>query len=152
MIRKKWPVVFILLFALILIAGFLLNDKMNEYISVKMKEQAGSEVVLSGEAWVDSLFNYDKNSNPYQYSLLEFKSTGCAVCKQMEAELEKIRKSEKNKVNVVVINIMNRNSQNLMKYFGISAVPTQIILDKTGNELFRNYGFIAAERLKSKME
>ena len=152
MIRKKWPVVFILLFALILMVAFLFKDKMNDFISVKMKEQAGSEVVLSGEAWVDSLFNYEKNREPYHYSLLEFKSAGCTVCKQMEAELEKIRQSEENRVNVVVINIMNRNSQNLMKYFGISAVPTQIILDKTGNEIFRNYGFITAEKLKSRIE
>jgi thioredoxin 1 len=47
---------------------------------------------------------------------------------------------------------MNANSQNVMKYFGISAVPTQLLLDSEGNEFFRNYGFIAAEDLMGKIQ
>ena len=53
--------------------------------------------------------------------------------------------------NVVVIQIMNPDSQEMMKYFGISAVPTHLILDKNGNEFFRKYGFIAASELKSQI-
>jgi thioredoxin-related protein len=60
----------------------------------------------------------------------------------MEPELEKIKKASSQKVNVTVLNVMNVNSQNVMKYFGISAVPTHLILDKQGNEIFRKYGFI----------
>jgi thioredoxin 1 len=39
-----------------------------------------------------------------------------------------------------------------MKYYGISAVPMQILLDKQGNEFFRHYGFISAEELFSKLK
>jgi thioredoxin-related protein len=46
---------------------------------------------------------------------------------------------------------MNVNSQNVMKYFGISAVPTHLILDKEGNEIFRKYGFIPADELLREM-
>lgn len=152
MYRKLFPGLWIAVFAILLIAALLFKDDMNRFISEKMKQQAGVEVILSGEAWVDSLFNYEKNGKDFRYSLLEFKSTGCTICKQMESVLEKVRNSDDKKINVVVLNIMNPNSQNVMKYFGISAVPTQIILDQSGKEIFRNYGFISAEELLAKLD
>lgn len=151
MIRKLFPWILIFALAVVLVAGLLFKDNLNGFISDKMKQQAGTEVILSGEAWVDSLFNYTKNKKEYQYSLLQFKSTGCSICKQMEPELETVRNSEK-QVNVVVMNVMNPNSQNVMKYFGISAVPTQILLDKQGKEIFRNYGYIPAGMLLAKLD
>jgi len=153
MFRKIIPRILILVLpVVVLITAFLLKDELNNLVSEKMKQQAGVEVIMSGEAWVDSLFNYTQNGKEYQYSLLQFKSNGCTICKQMEPELEKIRKTKNGNVNVVVVNIMNRNSQNLMKYFGISAVPTQLILNKKGEEIFRNYGFISAEDILSKAQ
>ena len=150
MFRKIFPGIIVAILAIGLIAGLLFKDNINGFISEKMKLQAGEEVILSGEVWVDSLFNYTKNGKDFQYSLLQFKSTGCNVCKQMEPELENIRKTKVEKVNVMVLNVMNPNSQNVMKYFGISAVPTQILLDRQGNEIFRNYGFISSSEIKQK--
>lgn len=150
MFRKIFPGIIVAILAIGLIAGLLFKDNINGFISEKMKLQAGEEVILSGEVWVDSLFNYTKNGKDFQYSLLQFKSTGCNICKQMEPELENIRKTKVEKVNVMVLNVMNPNSQNVMKYFGISAVPTQILLDRKGNEIFRNYGFISSSEIKQK--
>jgi len=150
MFRKIFPGIIVAILAIGLIAGLLFKDNINGFISEKMKLQAGEEVILSGEVWVDSLFNYTKNGKDFQYSLLQFKSTGCNICKQMEPELENIRKTKVEKVNVMVLNVMNPNSQNVMKYFGISAVPTQILLDRQGNEIFRNYGFISSSEIKQK--
>jgi thioredoxin-related protein len=47
---------------------------------------------------------------------------------------------------------MNVNSQNVMKFFGISVVPTHLVLDKQGKEIFRKYGFIPGEELLQKMQ
>jgi thioredoxin-related protein len=116
-----------------------------------MQESAGTEVILSGEQWVDSLFNYTQNGEDFENTLLQFKSSGCTICKQMEPELEKVKNTTGKKVNVTVLNVMNVNSQNVMKYFGISAVPTHLILDKEGNEIFRKYGFIPAVELLREM-
>jgi hypothetical protein len=38
-----------------------------------------------------------------------------------------------------------------MKYYGISAIPMQIILDKQGTEFYRHYGFISSNDLISKI-
>lgn len=152
MIRKLFPWILISALVVVLIAGLLFKGNLNGFISEKMKQEAGTEVILSGEAWVDSLFNYTKNGEDYQYSLLQFKSTGCSICKRMEPELEKLRKANSAKINVMVLNVMNPNSQNLMKYFGISAVPTQLLLDQKGDEIFRKYGFVTAEAILQKAQ
>lgn len=152
MVRKIIAGILVFVLAIVLIAGSLFKDKMNLFISEKMKQQAGTEVILSGEVWVDSLFNYSKNGQEFQYSLLQFKSTGCNICKRMEPELDNIKSTKGDEVNVMVLNVMNPNSQNVMKYFGISAVPTQILLNRTGHEVFRNYGFISAKELKAKIQ
>lgn len=101
---------------------------------------------------MDSLFNYTKNGEDFEFTLLQFRSSGCTICKQMEPELEKIKNASAKKVNVTVLNVMNVNSLNVMKYFGISAVPTHLILDNQGNEIFRKYGFVPAEELLLKMQ
>jgi thioredoxin-related protein len=149
--KQYLPVILSSLLVLLLIAGLLMKDDLNDFISQKMQESADSEVVLSGEQWVDSLFNYTQNDENFEYTLLQFKSTGCTICKQMKPELEKVKQIPDEKINVVVLNVMNANSQNVMKYFGISAVPTHLILDKQGKEIFRKYGFISAEDLLQKM-
>ena len=148
MIRKYWPVFLLGFMAILLIFGYSLKDNLNDYLSEKMRETSGSEVNVSGKMWVDSLFNYTKNGKDFQFTLLEFKSNSCSICKRMEPELEKIRQTSDEKINVMVLNIMNQNSLNVMKYFGISAVPAQLLLDKNGKEFFRNYGYIPAEDLK----
>ena len=38
-------------------------------------------------------------------------------------------------------------NQQLMKFFGVSAIPTQILLDKTGVEYFRHSGYISFDDL-----
>lgn len=150
--KKQYiPVILLSLFVLLLLSGLFMKDNLNDFISRKMQESADPVVVLSGEHWVDSLFNYTKSGEKFEYTLLQFRSTGCTICKQMEPELEKIKKASSQKVNVTVLNVMNVNSQNVMKYFGISAVPTHLLLDKQGNEIFRKYGFIPSEELLREM-
>lgn len=149
--RKYLAVLLILFLGLLFLFGYILKDNLNDFISQKMQKSVGTELVISGEQWVDSLFNYAKNGGDFEFTLLQFRSTGCTVCKQMEPELEKIKNISSPKINVMVLNVMNVNSQNVMKYFGISAVPTHLILDKQGNETFRKYGFIPAGELLEKI-
>lgn len=136
--------------AVLLIIGFVMKDSMNRYISRLMKLETTTDIELVGNAMVDSLYNYSKNGQSYEVTLLEFGSTGCVICKKMEPVLDEIRNNEKIKTNVVFLHIMQQENLPLMKYYGISAVPMQILLDNEGNEFFRNYGFISAEELIGK--
>ena len=149
--KKILPFIITAFFVVLLIVGFLSKTTLNNFISQKMKEQAGADATLSLEKQIDTKYNYLQNKLIFEFTLLEFGSTGCAICKQMEPVLEKIRNSEKPKVNVVFLNIMHPENQTMMKYYGISAVPMQILLDKQGKEFFRNYGFISTKDLLAKL-
>ncbi|WP_372947856.1 thioredoxin family protein [Mariniphaga sp.] len=148
--KQNLPIILLSLLLGLLLLGYFMKNNLNNFIAEKLRASAGTEVILSGEQWVDSLFNYTKNGENFEFTLLQFKSTGCTICKQMEPVLAEIKSAPKIKVNVVELNVMNPNSQNVMQYFGISAVPTQLVLNNEGVELFRNYGFIAASELKLK--
>lgn len=148
--KKIVPFIIAVFLVILLIAGFLSRTTLNNFISKKMKEQAGATTTLSVETQLDSAYNYTQNGKSFDFTLIEFGSTGCTVCKQMEPVLEEVRKFENPKVNVVFLNIMHPENLAMMKYFGISAVPMQILLDKTGKEFFRHYGFISAADLVAK--
>ena len=148
--KKILPFLLLALFVVLLIVGFLSQTTLNNFISQKMKEQVGAETSLSVEKMVESKYNYSKNAQNFEFTLLEFGSTGCTICKQMEPVLEELRNTENPKINVVFLNIMQPENLPMMKYYGISAIPMQILLDKNGMEFFRNYGFISAEELQTK--
>jgi len=136
--------------ALLIILAYLNKNTLNKFISEKMKEHIDSEIVLSAEEHIESKFNYSKNALNYEFTLLEFGSTGCTICKQMEGELNKIRRSKSHNINVVFLNTTYHENQNLITYFGIAAIPMQVLLDKNGTEIFKHYGFISAEDLIAK--
>jgi thioredoxin 1 len=124
---------------------------MNSYISKMMKEQASPETINMGEALVDSLYNYSFNELKYEITFLEFGSKGCSACKRMETVMEEIRSQYPKKVNVVFYDILLPKNQKLMKYFGIAAIPTQVLLNKNGEEFFRHTGFYSQDELSRKI-
>jgi thioredoxin 1 len=151
MLKKIGPFILAAFLLVLLIVGYSGRNNMNRFISEKMKEQATAETKLSANELIQKNYNYAENTLDYDFTLLEFGSTGCAVCKRMEPVLEEIRNTQQTKVNVVFLHIMKSENQSLMKYYGISAVPMQILLDKQGREFFRHYGFISAAELMKKL-
>ncbi len=150
MSKKFQPYIWIAGVIVFIIVAFSLKGKLNKIISEKMQQEVSVENSLSTEERIQTLYNYSENNGDYDFTFLEFSSTDCAICKQMEPVLEEVKKSNKVKVNVVFLHIMKTENLDLMKYYGISAVPMQILLDKNGKEFFRHYGFISTTQLESK--
>ncbi|HSH20371.1 MAG TPA: thioredoxin family protein [Draconibacterium sp.] len=136
--------------AIVFILAYLNKNVLNDFISIQMKKMTDTETNLTAEELVDSKYNYEKNGLNYEFTLLEFGSTGCTICKRMEGELAKIKSSNPNSINVAFLNTTQPENQNLVKYFGIAAIPMQVLLDKNGTEFFKHYGFISAEDLIAK--
>jgi thiol-disulfide isomerase/thioredoxin len=135
---------------ILLIIAYMSKNPLNDFISENMKDLMGDKSVVSVEELIDLKYNYTKNDLDYEFSILEFGSTGCTICKQMETELEKIRKWKPGKINVIFLNTNYPENNNFVKYFGISAIPMQVMLDKNGIEFFKNYGFISADDMIKK--
>ena len=148
--KKYRPLFLIVPLLVLLIVAFLGRNTLNNFIAEKMRSQATGVDSLSVVQLIESNYNYSKNRADFEFTLIEFGSTGCTVCKQMEPVLEEVRKLENPKVNVVFLNIMHPENLPQMKFFGVSAVPMQILLDKQGKEFFRHYGFISAADLVAK--
>lgn len=147
MIKKILPwFVFASLFLLIII-GFATKDKLNQYLSKSIANNASPETINSGDALIDSLFNYSANGKKYEITFLEFGAKGCSACRKMETVMGEIREKYPNKVNVVFLNVLLPESQTLMKYYGVAVIPTQILLNKEGKEFQRHSGYIATEEL-----
>ncbi len=149
--KKILPWLIASLFILLIAIGVVMKGRMNNYISEMMKSQAGSELMEMGSAYVDSVFNYEENKCEYQLTFLEFGAKGCSACNRMESVLDKVRK-EYTKVNVVFVNVLLPQNQTLMKYYGIAAIPTQVLLNKNGIEYFRHTGYYSYKNLVKEFE
>lgn len=152
MFRNSKIYFLIALVVVLLGIGFLNKTKLDRFISEKMQENVTPAIALSVEQMIQQKYNYEKNNNDFDFTFFEFSSTGCAECEKMEPVLETIRNYAEIKVNVVFIHIMKPENQDLMKYYGISAVPLQVLLDREGKEFYRHYGFISAEDMLRKFK
>lgn len=148
MLKKIIPWVVVGVFTAVFAVAFALKETMNSTISEMMKQQSSPDLTRSGETFVDSLYNYEKNGCVYELTFLEFGSTGCPACKRMESVLDEVRVKYPEKVNVVFKNILKPENQLLMKYYGIVVIPTQVLLDKEGKEFFRHLGFYTQVELE----
>lgn len=138
-----------ILFGFIVILFFVLmifNDRLvlqiAEIRTSLMPEDQKSEV----ENMLSERFDYNRNGDGYMYTFLEFGSTGRSSCRQMQEVMKEIKASCPS-VNVVFIDVALKENLDISEYFGIAAIPTQVLLDKSGKEYYRHTGFIPAKDL-----
>lgn len=146
-LKKITPIIVFSLSVLFFIVLFLSKGKLNDFASQAIKLETGSIRERELQFEIDSLYNYSINRLPYEITFLEFGSMGCSACKRMEKVMHEIKQKYPDKVNVVFYNVTFRENQDLMKYFGIAAIPTQILLDKKGKEFFRHSGYYPTKKL-----
>jgi thiol-disulfide isomerase/thioredoxin len=149
MAKKNGPLIFLIFLIVLLIAGFFLKNKLNRFLSEKMQQQAGAEIATSAEETIRKNYNYVLNRQDFEFTLLEFGAGECTACRQMAPVLDEISQWKMPKVNVVFLHVVKPENQDLMKFFGISAIPVQILLDRDGKEFFRHFGYIPAGELKT---
>jgi len=143
---------YILLPFAILLALIGFRSQIAELGSLQMQRfQDKTEAQLLADS-IKTWFDYTKNDSTYRYTFLEFGNKGCISCKKMEQVMEEIKDKYPRKVNVRFINVTRPESQKLTQYFGISTIPTQVILDKHGKEIFRHSGYIPAEELEKQFK
>jgi thiol-disulfide isomerase/thioredoxin len=150
--KQVLSIAFLVLSVLFFVLLIAFKDKLNDLASKSIKAQAGSEIQNSESAFIDSAYNYAKNGLKYEVTFLEFGAKGCSACKRMESVMSEIRTQYPNRVNVVFVNIMIPENQPLMKYYGIAAIPTQVLLNKESKEFFRHTGYFSSVELSKEIE
>lgn len=159
MTRKALPrlknlmnIAFLVMAILFLVLLFVFKGSMNNLVSKKMKEQTGESIQKSLAMYVDSAYNYQNNKEGYKITFLEFGATGCISCRMMEKVMTEVKEKYPYKVKVKFINVLLPENQDMMKYFGTAAIPTQVLMDSTGKEVFRHTGFISASDLGNEFQ
>jgi thioredoxin 1 len=148
----NWRLIFnrllILLFISFFVALFVFKEDLTNYSSKIKQQQTDAGTILTQSLAIDSCYNYNNNNLPYSFTFLEFGAKGCSSCKRMEGVMNEISTKYPNLVNVVFLNIRLPENQSIMDYFGIVAIPTQVILNKDGKEFFRHTGYYSAQELE----
>lgn len=79
--------------------------------------------------------------------MLELGSIGCIPCEQMKPVMEKLKTNYADKLAVLFIDV--RKDRENGRKFGVAMIPTQVFLDKRGEEFHRHIGFYRYEEIVS---
>lgn len=78
-------------------------------------------------------------------TFLEVGSESCYSCKIMGKNIEDV-KTEKESFNVIFVDVFK--DMKGLKEFNVKAIPTQLIMNKSGKELYRHVGVLSSVEIK----
>ena len=87
------------------------------------------------------------DNTAYKVTFLEFGSTTCIPCQQMVAVMKAVEETYGHEVKVVFNDVKSDSGATLGRQYGIQLIPTQVLLNDQGEEVFRHQGFIPFEDL-----
>ena len=89
----------------------------------------------------------EKNAENIKVTFIELGSVRCIPCKKMQPIMEEIKKEYEGQVKVVFYDVWTPEGNPYAAKYKIKLIPTQVFLDKDGNEYFRHVGFFPKEEL-----
>lgn len=81
-------------------------------------------------------------------TFIELGSVKCIPCKQMQPIMDAIEKEYAGKVKVVFFDVWTNEGKPYAKKYKVRLIPTQVFLDKEGNEFFRHEGFLPKKEIE----
>lgn len=71
--------------------------------------------------------------------MLELGSVGCVPCDMMQPVMSRLADTYKGRLDVLFVDV--KDAPSVARQFRISGIPTQVFLDRDGNEFYRHVGF-----------
>ncbi len=93
----------------------------------------------------DKVKNVEINKSNNLVTFIDLGSVKCIACKMMEPVIEKLKEKYKGKVNVIFYDVWTEQGKPYAYKYRIKIIPTQIILDRNGKEVFRHTGYLPVE-------
>ena len=102
----------------------------------KTKQKAKSEenLIISSEQ-----LDFSK----HKVTFIELGADKCIPCKAMQPIMREIAQKYKGTIQVVFYDVWK--TPKYAKDYGIQMIPTQVFIDKNGDEIFRHVGFFAKD-------
>ncbi|MBI5574343.1 MAG: thioredoxin family protein [Elusimicrobia bacterium] len=85
-------------------------------------------------------------------TFIELGSVKCIPCKMMQPIMKEIEKEFAGRVNVIFHDVWTEEGRPYAEKYKIRLIPTQVFLDKNGNEYFRHEGFFPKQELVKILE
>jgi thiol-disulfide isomerase/thioredoxin len=146
MIKKSPKILLAVLLAILLGVGIYFNglviNQNSDKVMAAVKPGVG-KVIEAGE-------NYVEPGQNKRMMMMDLGATTCIPCKMMVPVMNELAKSLHGKVDIQFVDIQKRGD--LAQKFKIFAIPTQIIFDKNGRELFRHEGFYLKDEILAKLK
>lgn len=104
---------------------------------------------------IETEFTKDLTQGPRENGVnlprfLELGADQCVPCKMMQPVLEELRREYSGQLQVDFIDVWKDPKQS--QQYAISSIPTQIIFDAQGKEVFRHIGFFPKDQILKKFE
>ena len=85
-----------------------------------------------------------------EVTMLNFGAELCPPCEEMQPVLEEVYMEYEDRVHFPYVDI--REHIDLARQLGVRTTPTQIFFDHTGNERYRNEGFMEKQAIRDILE
>ena len=85
------------------------------------------------------------SDSTYIIEFIELGSVNCVPCKQMQPVMKSIEEKYKGLIKVTFYDVWK--DETAAKKYKIDLIPTQIFIDRSGNELMRHQGFFPEEEI-----
>ncbi len=102
----------------------------------EQKAKSEEDLIISGEQ-----LDFSK----HKVTFIELGADRCIPCKAMQPVMREIAKKYKGTIQVVFYDVWK--TPKYAKDYGIKMIPTQVFIDKKGDEIFRHVGFFAKDEI-----
>jgi thioredoxin 1 len=100
----------------------------------------------------DTRSNADSSKQPIKadstkITFVELGSINCIPCKMMQPVMETIKEKYGRQIKVVFYDVWKPGQKKYAQEYNIRLIPTQVFLDKSGEEIFRHEGFFPEKEI-----
>ena len=96
---------------------------------------------------IDTLESGIQEKPSWKVTFIELGSVRCIPCKMMQPIMKDIEEEYTGQVKVVFYDVWTKEGWPFGEKYKIRVIPTQVFLDKGGNEYYRHEGYFPKEEL-----
>ena len=117
------------------------------FCSQNSREQAAEPNSQQKAKNVENLIITDEqlDFSKHKVTFIELGADRCIPCKAMQPIMREIAQEYKGIIQVVFYDVWK--TPKYAKDYGIQMIPTQVFIDKNGEEIFRHVGFYAKDEI-----
>lgn len=94
--------------------------------------------------------DFDRGLQSGRPMLVDFGSNSCLPCRQLRPVLKEIKAENSDRLEVLILDVYRY--KDLAAKFKVQVIPTLVLFDASGNEVFRGQGFMPKEAIIEQMK